>query len=174
MIEVTRNSMSTPRLRRLVLALALLIVLAAIPGVAWAQDEPPTDDEVNAVAKELYCPVCENVPLDVCPTQACVQWRQVIRDKLTEGWSEAEIKNYFVAQYGDRVLAEPPRRGLNWLVYVLPPAFILAGAFVLYRAFQAWHVPDEEQADAEKASVSPEDEYVARLEEELERRRSGA
>ncbi len=38
---------------------------------ALAQGQPPTDDEVNRIAKQLYCPVCENTPLDVCPTQAC-------------------------------------------------------------------------------------------------------
>ena len=41
--------------------------------------------EVNAIASQLYCPVCESTPLDVCPTEACRQWRDVIRTMLTEG-----------------------------------------------------------------------------------------
>ena len=32
-----------------------------------AQQPTPSDDEVNAIARQLYCPVCENTPLDVCP-----------------------------------------------------------------------------------------------------------
>ena len=44
---------------------------------------------------------------------------------------EDAIQQYFVEQYGARVLAEPPRTGLNWLVYVLPPLIILAGVILL-------------------------------------------
>ncbi len=117
-----------------IFGLFLLILLLAPTNTGHAQSSnPPTDDEVNAVAKQLYCPVCENIPLDVCPTQACAQWRDTIREKLTEGWSEDQIKQYFVDQYGDRVLAEPPRTGLNWLVYILPPVIFLMGVFFVYR-----------------------------------------
>lgn len=149
----------------------LVLVLFAAPVAALAQDDqpnPPTDDEVNAIAEGLYCPVCENVPLDVCGTQACAQWRELIREKLSEGWSEEEIKAYFVAQYGDRVLAEPPRRGLNWLVYVIPPVAFLTGIYILYRGFQGWHQPEPEALPTEEAEI--DDEYVARLEEELRRK----
>lgn len=151
-----------------VLASFLLAMLLA--GGVRAQESPPTDDEVNAIAKELYCPVCENVPLDVCPTLACEQWRELIREKLAEGWQEDQIKDYFVAQYGDRVLAEPPPRGLNWLVYIIPPVTILIGAFVLYRALQAWRVPAAPGAPDESAPAGASDEFVARLEEELKKR----
>ena len=57
----------------------------------------------------------------------------MIREKLSEGWTEDQIKQLFVDQYGDRVLAEPPRTGLNWLVYILPPLIFLIGIFVVYR-----------------------------------------
>ncbi len=139
-------------------------------GVAHAQESEPvevTDDQINAVAKQLYCPVCENIPLDVCPTQACAQWRSLIGEKLAAGWSEDQIKDYFVAQYGDRVLATPPARGLNWLVYIIPPVAIILGAFILYRAMRGWRQPASVSPQAETGSEPSGDEYVARLEEEL-------
>jgi cytochrome c-type biogenesis protein CcmH len=144
-----------------------------LTGVAFAQESEPvevTDDQVNAVAKQLYCPVCENIPLDVCPTQACAQWRGLIGEKLAAGWSEEQIKDYFVAQYGDRVLATPPARGLNWLVYLIPPLAIILGAFILYRAMSSWRKPVPASPLPESGSTSPGDEYAARLEEELRRR----
>jgi cytochrome c-type biogenesis protein CcmH len=154
----------------------LLLVGVPHPGVA-AQSATPSDDEVNRIAHQLYCPVCENTPLDVCPTEACRQWRDLIRQKLSEGLSEAGIKQYFVDQYGARVLAEPPRAGLNWLVYVLPPIIILAGALFLLRAMRAWTRPPTDlgrgAADTERAGSgvpSEPDTYVARLEDELRRR----
>ena len=156
--------------------MTLFLMLASVSLVA-AQELPPnqpSDDSVNAIAKQLYCPVCENVPLDVCPTQACAQWRELIREKLSQGWNEEQIKTYFVQQYGDRVLATPPARGLNWLVYIIPPIAILAGVFILYRVFQSWKRPGLEISSSEPISGppadKPEDDYEALLEEQLRQR----
>jgi cytochrome c-type biogenesis protein CcmH len=107
----------------------------------------------------------------VCGTQACAQWRDLIREKLSQGWSEAQIKQYFVDQYGDRVLATPPARGLNWLVYLVPPAAIAVGVYILFRALKAWKQPVSQAAvSGEPASPSAKDEYILRLEEELRKR----
>lgn len=151
----------------------LLSILSFLLVQPVAGQEPtPSDDEVNAIAKQLYCPVCENVPLDVCPTQACTQWRSVIREKLNLGWNEGEIKQYFVDQYGERVLATPPARGLNWLVYVLPPIGFLAGVVILLRTFRNWTKEKVNEAgEREGAQVDLDDPYVAQLEEELRRRK---
>ena len=146
-----------------------LLYLGLSPAYAQSPTQQPiTDDQVNAIAKQMYCPVCENVPLDVCPTQACAEWRDLIRDKLTMGWNDDQIKQYFVDQYGDRVLATPPTRGLNWLVYIIPPLAFLAGIFILIRAFYAWKKPVS-QTTAPPAQKPPDDDYVQRLEEELKK-----
>lgn len=140
-------------------------------GIAFAQEPLPSDDEVNAVASQLYCPVCESTPLDVCPTEACRQWRDLIRTQLADGMNEDQIKQYFVDNYGARVLAEPPKQGYFWLAYLLPPVIILAGAIMLFRSFKVWTKPqaastgvDEDQSDPSK------DDYVARFEEEIKKR----
>jgi cytochrome c-type biogenesis protein CcmH len=152
----------------IVVALALFTVVF---GTALAQEPLPSDDEVNAIAKQLYCPVCENIPLDNCGTLACQQWREVIRDKLSEGWSEDQIKTYFVDQYGDRVLAEPPPRGLNLLVYIVPPLVFIAGAVILLQAMKAWRAPQTEgPTPADTSKTAEDEEYIKRLEEELTRR----
>ena len=108
----------------------LLLSLTTV-GSARAQMPEPSDDDVNRVASQLYCPICDNVSLDVCPLEACQTWRDLIRDQLAQGWSEREITDYFVAQYGDRVLGAPPARGLNWVLYLAPPALILLGLIIL-------------------------------------------
>jgi cytochrome c-type biogenesis protein CcmH len=149
----------------------LLVAMAAMSiftGTALAQDEQPSDDEVNAVAKGLYCPVCENVPLDVCPTQACKQWRETIREKLAVGWEQEQIEQYFVSQYGDRVLATPPATGLNWLVYLLPPLVFIVGAVILGGAIRSWRTSS--QSVAQSVDEPSTDPYLERVEEELRRR----
>jgi cytochrome c-type biogenesis protein CcmH len=154
---------------QIILGLPLLLGLLLAVRPAAAQAPTPSDDEVNRVAHQLYCPVCENTPLDVCPTEACRQWRDLIRQQLAQGWSEDRIKQYFVDQYGARVLAEPPRSGLNWLAYVLPPLVILAGAFLLFRAMRTWRKASPPDT-VPQSTEAPKDEYVRRLEEELKKR----
>jgi len=150
------------------------VLLTLILAGLWvfpvaAQGPTPTDDDVNRVAKQLYCPVCESTPLDVCPTEACRQWRDLIRTMLAEGKSDAEIKQYFVEHYGDRVLAEPPNRFVSYLV---PAVVILLGALLLARGFQMWMKPSITEIDtAEKETKQPVDPYIAKLEEELKKQK---
>ncbi len=113
-----------------------VVAQAATPApqpTATVDTSGVTDDQVNSVAKQMYCPVCENIPLDVCPTQACHDWRELIRQKLAQGWTDQRIKDYFATQYGVRVLAEPPATGLNWLVYILPWVAFLGGVVIVWR-----------------------------------------
>lgn len=159
----------------------ILVVFFFMVSSALAQESTPafpeiSDDQVNAIAKQLFCPVCENIPLDVCPTTACAQWRELIREKLAAGWSEKQIKDYFVEQYGARVLGTPPARGINWLVYIIPPVAVLAGLYILVRALRTWKPPVgvsgtevAGEAPGEKSEQAPND-YVRRLEDELRKR----
>ena len=152
-----------------VVLLALVLTrLGASP--AFAQGPTPTDDEVNRIAKQLYCPVCESTPLDVCPTEACRQWRELIRSMLSEGKSEAEIKQYFVTQYGVRVLSEPPNR---WATYLVPITAFLLGAILLFRGFRMWLKPSITETDSREKEAKPvsPDDYIQKLEDELKKRK---
>ena len=153
---------------------AFTVTLLASP--ARAQDGIPTDDEVNQIAKQLYCPVCESTPLDVCPTEACRQWRELIREMLAEGRTEAEIKQYFVEHYGPQVLNEPPNRLLTYAVPIL--AFLL-GAFLLVHGFQMWKKPaattgtkarSDDRKNGRTKSEPAQDPYLAMMEEEVRKR----
>jgi cytochrome c-type biogenesis protein CcmH len=179
---VVQNLIREKFMKRLFNFLLLVFVSLIFANHALAQEPTPvpagsvdpstiTDDQVNAIASQMYCPVCENIPLDVCPTQACAEWRELIRDKLAQGWTEEQIKAYFVQQFGDRVLAAPPAHGLNWLVYVIPPIAFLAGVYILYRALRSWRSPEPAAAQAiSQAAPATDDQYVKRLEEELRKR----
>ena len=125
------------------LSILFLITLASLlfVSVVYAQGGgpgTPSDNDVNRVAKQLYCPVCPNTPLDVCETKACEDWRAQIRDQLSEGWTDQQIIDYFVAQYGERVLAEPQRKGFTSLVWFLPLLVVLVGLGIVYEILRNW------------------------------------
>src|SRR5512134_877852 len=154
---------------KLLLLLLTVVVSFLIVSVVSAQEgEPgrPTDNDVNRVAKQLYCPVCPNTPLDVCETKACEDWRAQIRDQLSEGWTDQQIIDYFVAQYGERVLAEPQRKGFTSLVWFLPLIVVLVGLGVVYEILRNWR----KQKPAPVAVVSTPaipDELLRKIEREI-------
>lgn len=120
------------------IAACLIMVLTALPLLA--QQEPArtvTDDEVNAIAARLFCPVCENIPLDVCGTAACADWRYEIRLQLESGMTEAQIIEDFVRRFGDRVVGtpmDPTLRALSLFTpWIVIAAALVAGAYVLAR-----------------------------------------
>ncbi|MEE8121336.1 MAG: cytochrome c-type biogenesis protein [Anaerolineales bacterium] len=159
---------------RLLLAVILVVSAFSASSVTYAEDDEPdfpTDDEVNLIAKKLYCPVCPNTPLDVCETQACQDWRAQIKDQLKSGWTEDQIIDYFVVQYGERVLAEPQRRGFSAMVWVLPLIAVGLGLIALWYVLRGWRAnrsPPEEYVINE---VDLEPEVIARIEDELNRMR---
>ncbi|MCA9939300.1 MAG: cytochrome c-type biogenesis protein CcmH [Anaerolineales bacterium] len=160
------------RFLTLLFLLLAVAALAAAPA-ALAQSTAITDDQVNEVAHDLYCPVCESTPLDVCPTQACRDWREVIRTQLAEGRSKQQIMDYFAEQYGDRVLAEPPRSGFDLIVWILPAAAVIGGGFFFARYLNRLRRPEDDRDEEAPPSSPPpsgEDPYLARVEKELQQK----
>ena len=164
-----------PRLALFTIGMLVLALLAAVTTVS-AQDpvRVVTDDEVNAIAKELFCPICESTPLDVCETQACADWRDVIREKLAEGQSEQEIKDYFVDLYGVRAVAEPPAEGITLPVWLVP--IIAIPLAILFFALYMRNIRRSEATAAVASDQTPDvgvdieleqDPYVTRIEREL-------
>jgi cytochrome c-type biogenesis protein CcmH len=171
------------RKHTLIRLLLLALLLALLPAVVSAQEDV-SDDEVNEVAKDLYCPVCESTPLDVCPTQACADWRELIRTKLAAGETRQDVLEYFARQYGDGVLANPPRRGVSLVIlWVLPVLIVALGALLFFRLLRGMRVSPAGAAAPPSVPASPlppstpapppakEDEpldaYIARVEREL-------
>ena len=155
--------------RRLVwMACSVAAVLVALFAAAPARAQGPNlDDETNRIAKTLYCPVCPNTPLDVCSTQACAQWRALIKDKLQQGQTEQQIRDYFVAQYGEVVLGAPPAQGFNWLAYILPAIGILLGAAIAWLTVRQWIVRRGQGEVDSPESPGISKEYADRIEKDL-------
>jgi cytochrome c-type biogenesis protein CcmH len=161
------------------IAAAMAVLVMAFTSAAFAQDAPPdevTADDVNLVARELWCPLCSGVRLDSCELKACDQMKDVIAIKLAEGEDTESIKAYFVDQYGPQVLGEPPREGFNWLAWILPVVAVAFGGIFVWRQMgRMMRTPAKQEAgdstepNAETTVPEQGDEYDRKLEEELTR-----
>ncbi len=155
--------------------LIVLLCLLAFGAPISAQSDPDctqpvTADDVNRVSKGLYCPVCENVPLEVCPTEACALWREQVRDLLACGMSQQEVREYFVARFGQIAVGTPTDPTLQFFTVALP--FILIGVIGVLAAFTLWRWRSQQPAEPPQTAVPPrtDDPYRAALERELEER----
>lgn len=150
----------------IVVGLILFVILLVVTAPsAIAPTVPPAsslDDETMRVAKSLYCPVCPGVPLDVCETQACQQWRALIREKLGAGDTPAQIEQYFVSNYGERVLGAPTPEGFNLTIYVAPLLAIGLGLVFLLFAARRWMA-----TRVAGPPVTTSNEFRERIEREL-------
>lgn len=137
-------------------------------AVAAAQAATVTPNDINEIAKELWCPLCSGVRLDACELKACEQMRDMIAEQLAEGQDKQEIKDYFIAQYGPQVLGEPPLEGFNWLAWILPFVALIGGGVFVWRSTRRMVSSSTEETTPTTQAI-PGDEYSQRLEEELKR-----
>jgi len=82
-------------------------------------------DQVYEISNELMCPVCQGQTVAESNSQLAVSMRKVIKDKINQGESKEKILQYFVNQYGDNILAKPPLKGFNLLLWIIPPSVLL-------------------------------------------------
>ena len=148
----------------------LLIVLLSGGAIAFAQETPVTDDEVNAIAAKMYCPVCENIPLDTCGTLACVDWRNEIRMMLEDGQSEQEVIDDFVRRFGDRVVGVPQSTAPRLLSTVTPYLLFVIGIGLAIATFMTWRKGDKSKTSApvKKVTSATQDIYQQQLEHDLQ------
>jgi cytochrome c-type biogenesis protein CcmH len=128
-----------------------------------------SDDAVNAIAQKLYCPVCENIPLDTCGTAACDDWRNEIRIMLATGADEEAIIDNFVTRFGDRVVGTPRDPVIAAISIITPWLFVIFGAaFALYTVTQWQRKSREKQAETAPVTAdSQRNSYLEQLEKDL-------
>jgi cytochrome c-type biogenesis protein CcmH len=120
--------------------------------------------QARRLAAELRCPVCQGLSLQDSPAELAQEMKDLIRERLRAGDSPAEVKAYFVSRYGEWVLLDPPARGFNLAVWLVPVLALLGGAALVLYVVRRW----VRQAPA-PAAPPLDDEDRARVRRELER-----
>ena len=149
------------------LALALAALLLAAP--AAASESHPTQGELES---ELMCPICAGETLAQSDTAPAQRIKAYIASRIADGATKSQIKDELVTQWGQRILAAPPRHGFNLLAWVLPLVGLVGGAGIL--GILAWRwtrvrepEPEPQQWALNGHPLGPEEER--RLDEELAR-----
>ncbi|MGD9652498.1 MAG: cytochrome c-type biogenesis protein CcmH [Candidatus Dadabacteria bacterium] len=148
------------------LALTVLFLFSA----AAIATEKSLDDRVNEIAYLLMCPVCQGQSVAESNSNLANDMRQIIRKQLEEGKTNQEVIDYFVSSYGDSILASPPKKGINWLLWVMPGVAVVLGAVGIALFLHKSKRPEDEVEFIPAApGEESESEYLKKVDEELKK-----
>jgi cytochrome c-type biogenesis protein CcmH len=117
----------------------LVIALAALVLLARAADATHVSEQtVHDVAAQLRCVVCQNLSVADSPSEMAGQMRGIVRERLEAGETPAEVREYFVARYGEWILLAPRRSGFNLLVWGFPLAATAVGLALVAVLLRRW------------------------------------
>jgi cytochrome c-type biogenesis protein CcmH len=129
-------------MRRFLAAALVLLPFAAhavTPGEMLP--DPAMEARARAITSELRCLVCQNQSVDDSDASLAKDLRVLVRDKLKEGLSDAQVKDYVHERYGDFVLLRPPVKPGTILLWTAPLIALLAGGFAVWSAARRRAVP---------------------------------
>jgi len=140
--------------------LVAAVVLASFAATVSAVAAPSPSD----LEAEFVCPTCKTT-LDQSDSPIARRMKQVIRNSLAEGKTEAQIRHQLVAQFGPAVVAEPPKKGFDLLAWLVPLGILAAGAVGVGAIAWGWR-----RRRADEPPPAPLDPALERrLDAELER-----
>jgi len=151
-------------------AVAILLGFAALPLWLAPVGAQRVSDRAKQIGIKLRC-MCGNCSMTAgeCShpggefSGPCQAWAlpalQQIDGLLTQGKTEQQVMDAFVAQYGTTVYAEPPKSGFSLVAWVMPTAYLVVGALLVIFVISRWlkKNPSEVRAGSAPAkAVSPE------------------
>lgn len=122
----------TGRARSIALIVGAVVVvgLAALFASARIGRTESLADRAHEIAAGLRCPVCLNLSVADSPSRLAGEMRSEISTRLQAGQSPEQIRAFFIGRYGEWILLEPPRRGLNWVPWAVPVVALVTGVAV--------------------------------------------
>ena len=120
-------------------ALAVLVMLLAFAAPAFAvnPDEQLSDPALEARARDisqgLRCLVCQNENIDDSNADLARDLRLLVRERLSEGDSDDEVRQFLVDRYGEFVLLQPRFNLHTLILWLATPLVFLIGLVVLWR-----------------------------------------
>lgn len=134
-----------------VLAAPALRAQHATAGAAAAESarvDPARADSIRAdsaldahttrLAVQLRCAVCQGISIQESPSALAREMRELVKEQLRAGRTDAEVKAYFVSKYGEWILLAPKAQGFNLLLYLAPVLLLVGGLAGIAVVVKRW------------------------------------
>jgi len=80
---------------------------------------------------KIMCPVCDGQTIGESQASISNDMKNIIDLQISEGKEDEEILGYFEERYGTEILASPPGKGFNIIVWITP-IVLIATAFTVF------------------------------------------
>jgi cytochrome c-type biogenesis protein CcmH len=137
----------------------LLLLFCASPASAVQPDEqlddPVLEERARDISAELRCLVCQNQSIDDSDAPLARDLRILVRQRLEAGDSDAMVRDYLVARYGDFILLKPPFTASTLILWLTPLLVLAAGAVIAALRFRrARPAAEDRLSEAEEQALS--------------------
>ncbi|MCC7251019.1 cytochrome c-type biogenesis protein CcmH [Hyphomicrobium sp.] len=118
------------------------------------------------ISAELRCLVCQNQSIDDSDAPLAHDLRVLVRERLTAGDTDQQVRAFIVDRYGEFVLLKPPFSAATLLLWLMPLLALAGAALILWNAFGAPRKPATAAAPANKLSADEQAALDALLRDE--------
>lgn len=125
-------------MRTLLLALALAGMAAGALAVEPHERlaDPALEARARAISADLRCLVCQNQSIDDSNAELAADLRRLVRERLKAGDTDAGVKQFLVARYGDFILLTPPFKPTTYALWLGPLAVTALALFGVWRFYR--------------------------------------
>lgn len=125
-------------LKLILFATGVLMILNGSIAHAETEDRYPFPSagqakQFQGLLKELRCLVCQNQDLADSNADLAKDLRRQVYDQVLAGNSDAAIKGYLQARYGDFILFKPPLNAQTFILWLSPFILLAVGGGILWR-----------------------------------------
>jgi cytochrome c-type biogenesis protein CcmH len=143
--------------RRVIFFLVIIFALG-LPALAVEPDEmlkdPTLEARARALSQTLRCMVCQNESIDESNAPLARDLRLLVRERIQNGESDAAVREFLVARYGEFILLEPRFGARTLLLWTAPLLALLAGVIGIMIAMRVRRTAPVPLSDAEKRRLA--------------------
>ena len=155
-----------------IFVVSLMAFILFFPNLAVMAVQGAQEESLQKTARELYalimCPICSGQTIGQSSTETSAQMRDLVLKKLRQGETKEEVLQYFASKYGERILAEPTKRGFNRMLWLLPFVIVIVAVAVISLLMRRWSRSTRDSVETEpRLDENQKSEYLTRLEKEL-------
>ena len=145
------------------MVLGLILAGYAPQQAGSALLDPPREARVQALGKQLRCPMCQGLSIADSNSSAARAQMDKVRELVAAEKTDQEIRDFFISRYGEWALLDPPASGMNLLVWLLPLLLLVGGGIAIARTMR-------QPASAPATPAPPSDDpYLEAVRAELRR-----
>lgn len=122
------------------------------------------DVQTHATASKLRCPTCQGMSVAESPAEGARAMKLEVKKMIAAGYSETQVMDFFEAAYGEFILLEPHKKGLNLALWLAPAGLLLAGLALTFSRMRGHPTT----APAPRPPEASDDAYVNQVQTEID------